>query len=142
MGLDDLFFLCHEIFFSNQKFSVDLGPRVEMGSIGLSIWGGRVEWVRKKPLLLQTSEEWGMFVTTAVSRISLILTLQVDSGCVESAHNAGDLGSIPGSGRSPGEGNGYPLQYSCLEKEMATHSSILAWRIPWMEDSGGLQSTG
>ena len=28
-----------------------------------------------------------------------------------------------------------------LEKEMATHSSILAWRIPWMEDPGGLQST-
>ena len=28
--------------------------------------------------------------------------------------NAGDVGSIPGSGRSPGEGNGYPLQYSCL----------------------------
>ena len=44
-----------------------------------------------------------------------------------SACNAGDLGSIPGSGRSPGE-------------EMATHSSILAWRIPWMEDPGGLQS--
>ena len=32
-----------------------------------------------------------------------------------SAHNAGDLGSIPGSGRSAGEGNGNPLQYSCLE---------------------------
>jgi len=32
-----------------------------------------------------------------------------------SAHNAGDLGLIPGSGRSPGEGNGNPLQYSCLE---------------------------
>ena len=29
--------------------------------------------------------------------------------------NAGDAGSIPGLGRSPGEGNGYPLQYSCLE---------------------------
>ena len=29
-----------------------------------------------------------------------------------------------------------------LEKEMATHSSILAWRIPWMEEPGGLQSTG
>ena len=29
-----------------------------------------------------------------------------------------------------------------LEKEMATHSSILAWRIPWMEESGGLQSMG
>ena len=96
----------------------------------------------------------------------------------ESACNAGDPSLIPGSGRSPGEGNGNPLQYSCLEnpmdrgawwatvhgvtkswtqlrdyqkdlptmqetqvqslgwedlleKEMATHSSILAWRIPW-----------
>ena len=36
----------------------------------------------------------------------------------ESACNAGDLGSIPGSGRSPGEGNSYPLQYSCLENSM------------------------
>ena len=35
-----------------------------------------------------------------------------------SAYNAGDLGSIPGSGRSPGEGNGNPLQYSCLENEL------------------------
>ena len=34
----------------------------------------------------------------------------------ESTCNAGDLGSIPGLGRSPGEGNGYPLQYSCLER--------------------------
>ena len=44
--------------------------------------------------------------------------------------NAGDTeeaGSIPGSGRS-------------LEEEMATHSSVLAWRIPWTEESGGLQS--
>ena len=36
----------------------------------------------------------------------------------KSACNPGDPGSIPGSGRSPGEGNGYPLQYSCLEKAM------------------------
>ena len=35
-----------------------------------------------------------------------------------SACNAGDSGSIPGSGRSPGEGNGTPLQYSCLENPM------------------------
>ena len=35
-----------------------------------------------------------------------------------SARNAGDLGSIPGLGRSPGEGNGNPLQYSCLENPM------------------------
>ena len=36
----------------------------------------------------------------------------------ESACNAGDPGSIPGSGRSTGEGNGYPLQYSCLGNPM------------------------
>ena len=35
-----------------------------------------------------------------------------------SVYNAGDLGSIPGSGRSPGEGSGNPLQYSCLENPM------------------------
>ena len=36
----------------------------------------------------------------------------------ESAHNAGDPGSIPGSGRSPGGGHGNPLQYSCLENSV------------------------
>ena len=36
----------------------------------------------------------------------------------ESSYNAGDPGSIPGSGRSPGKGNGYPLQYSCLENSL------------------------
>ena len=35
-----------------------------------------------------------------------------------SAYDAGDLGSIPGSGRPPGEGNGNPLQYSCMENPM------------------------
>ena len=35
-----------------------------------------------------------------------------------SAYNVGDLGSVPGSGRSPGEGNGNLLQYSCLENPM------------------------
>ena len=60
----------------------------------------------------------------------------------ESACNAGDLGLIPGLGRSPGEGNGNPLQYSCLEKGNATHSSILAWRISWTEEPGRLQSMG
>ena len=76
----------------------------------------------------------------------------------ESACKAGDPGSIPGSGRSAGEGICYPPQYSwaslvaqlvknlpamwetwvqslgwedALEKGKATHSSILAWRIPW-----------
>ena len=40
------------------------------------------------------------------------------SGKKESAYSAGDSSLIPGSGRSPGEGNGYPLQYSCLENSM------------------------
>ena len=47
----------------------------------------------------------------------------------ESACNAGDPGSIPGLGRSPGEGNGSPLQYSCLEN-------------PWTVEPGRLLSTG
>ena len=41
-----------------------------------------------------------------------------DTDGKESACSAGDLGMIPGSGRPPGEGNGYPLQYSCLENSM------------------------
>ena len=87
----------------------------------------------------------------------------------ESACNARDPGLIPGSRRSPGEGNGNPPQYSWaslvaqmvknlpakwetwvqslgwqdpLEKGTATHSSILAWRLPWTEELGRLQSMG
>ena len=86
----------------------------------------------------------------------------------ESACSVGNLGLIPGLGRSPREGKGYPLQYSdlensmdcivhgvtksqtqlsdftftfhfhALEKEMATHSSVLAWRIPGMVEPGGI----
>ena len=83
--------------------------------------------------------------------------------------NAGDPGSIPGSGRFPGGGHGNPLQYfwaslvaqmlnnpravletwvrsldweDPLEEGMATHSSILAWRIPWTEEPGRPQSIG
>ena len=44
----------------------------------------------------------------------------------EYACNAGDMGSIPASGRLPGEGNGYPLQYSYLENPMSRG----AWRSP------------
>ena len=46
------------------------------------------------------------------------MDLPSDSDSKVSAHSAGDLGSIPGSGRSPGEGNDNPLQYSCLENPM------------------------
>ena len=44
-----------------------------------------------------------------------LLPLPGGSDSEESSHNAGAMGLIPGSGRSPGEGNGKPLQYSCLE---------------------------
>ena len=86
----------------------------------------------------------------------------------ESACNAGDPGLTPGSGRSAGEGKGYPLQYSWaslvaqlvrnppamretwlrslgwedpLEKGKATHSSILVWRFPWTVYSIGSQES-
>ena len=51
----------------------------------------------------------------------------------ESACNAGDLGSIPGS-RSPREGNGFPLQYSCLENSMDKGA--------WLATDQGLQRVG
>jgi len=50
--------------------------------------------------------------------MSLYSSFPNGSDSIESACNAGDPGSIPGLGRSPGEGNGYPLQYSCLENSM------------------------
>ena len=50
--------------------------------------------------------------------LSLALGFPGDSTGKESACNAGDLGSIPELGRSPGEGNDYPLQYSGLENSM------------------------
>ena len=106
---------------------------------------------------------------------SLVAPSGKESTC--NAGDSGDVGSIPGSGRSPGEGNGNPVQYSCLEnsvdggawkaavhgvaegrtqlsdftftfhfhalkKEMATHSSVLAWRIPGTGEPGGLPSMG
>ena len=50
----------------------------------------------------------------------------------KSACNAGDLGSIPGSGRSPGKGNDNPLQYSCLENPRESHGQrSLADYSPW-----------
>ena len=99
--------------------------------------------------------------------ISRTLSFPDSSVGKESACNAGDPSSISGSGRSAGEGMGYQLQYTWaslvaqlvknlpvmwetwvrslgwedpLEKGTATHSSILAWRIPWTIQSMGSQS--
>ena len=61
--------------------------------------------------------------------INIVGGFPLGSDGKESASSAGDPGSIPGSGRSPGEGNGDPLQYSCLEN-------------PMDGEPGRLQSTG
>ena len=53
--------------------------------------------------------------TLPLQNMPLSIKIILSSYRKESACNAGDLGSIPGSGRSPGGGNGNPLQYSCLE---------------------------
>ena len=116
---------------------------------------------------------WHLECSTLTASSFRILVVQLGfpggSAGKESACNAGDFGSIPGLGRSTGEGIGCPLQYSwaflmaqliknlpamretwvqslgwedSLEEGMATHSSILAWRIPWTEEPGGIQSMG
>ena len=64
------------------------------------------------------------------SKIYFIIGFPGGSDGKDSACNAGDVGSIPGSGRSPGEGNGYPLQYSCLENSMARGRSLVGYS-PW-----------
>ena len=64
----------------------------------------------------------GSYSLAAVCRFLIAVASLVDfpggSDRKESAFNAGDLGLILGLGRSPGEGNGHPLQYSCLENAM------------------------
>ena len=121
-----------------------------------------LEWVA-------ISSSRGIFNLLVLSIIAVALVLwgfHNSSVGKESTCNAGDPGSIPRSGRSPGEGIGYPLQDSWaslvaylvknppamrgtsvrslgwedpLEKGKATHSSILAWRIPWTVQSMGSQ---
>ena len=56
------------------------------------------------------SLKMGLYI---LNQASLVAPIMKESTC-----NTGDPGSIPGSGRSPGEKNGYPLQYSCLENPM------------------------
>ena len=88
----------------------------------------------KETLLKET---FTLLFSTEVSAISaphwlptpVFLGFPGGSDSKKSSHSAGDLGSIPGLGRYPGGG-------------MATHSSILAGRIPWTEELGGLQLMG
>ena len=69
------------------------------------------------------------FIWNVITGKIFICRLPCSSDCKESACNVGDLGSIPWSGRSPGEGNGNPLQFSCLENSPGQRS--LAGYTPW-----------
>ena len=69
---------------------------------------GRKKTYRNKPETINK-----MAIRTYISIITLNKKVSKESAC-----SAGDLGSIPGFGRSPGEGNGDPLQYPCLESLM------------------------
>ena len=111
------------------------------------------------PIALSSGHQINTTGSTNVCKalLDLLMGFPGSSAGKESACNAEDPGSIPGLGRSPGEGIGYPLQYSSaslvaqlvkkphatwetwirslgwedpLQEGMATHPSILAWRIP------------
>ena len=72
-------------------------------------------FLNKTPKLLMMK---GLIKWTTLKITYFHLDFPCGSAGKESACNAGDLGSMPGLGRSPGEGKGYPLQYSDLEKSM------------------------
>ena len=121
------------------------------------------------PLKTMMQNNMYSFASRFCHRLLNIVGFPCSSAGKESICNAGDPGSIPGSGRSAREGIGYPLQYSWaslvtqlvknppamwetwvqsldwedpLEKGTATHSSILALRIPWTIQSMGSQIVG
>ena len=129
-------------FLGVNLFSLITVPLSSAGIKAATFWMLGTPW-RISPLCSHSLKE----------RTSLVVQLVKESTC-----KAEDPGSIPGSGRSSGEGIGYPLQYSWaslvaqlvknvpamqetwvwslgwedpVKKEMATHCSILAWRIPW-----------
>ena len=81
-------------------------------SVGLRIQASSTLWKSSQTVLLQQLPQW---------------LGNKESSC--NAGDAGDTGSMSGLGRS-------------LEEGMATRSSTLAWRIPWTEEPGGLQSMG
>ena len=103
-----------------------------------SMWGGWMQksnakfpsWrILEKPVKLTHGRTRSTCQGTQYQITMVPMGFPGGSSGKESACNAGDLGSIPGLRRPLGEG-------------MATPSSIPAWRIPWTEESGGLQSMG
>ena len=150
---------CHLLLNMGRQLSwSETVPPSETGDFQRCKWAhvtSRSMVKQKTPLICGHLEVWTGLPDSSVGK--------------ESACNAGDPALIPGSGRSIGEGIGYPLQYSwtflvaqlvknlpavietCvwslgwedpLEKGRATHSSILAWRIPWTVSSMGSERGG
>ena len=132
------------------SFTIDLLSSIQSLS---HVWLFATPWIAACQASLSITNSWSSLKLTSMKSVM-------------PSSNAGDPGSIPGSGRSSGEGIGYPLQYSwaslvaqivknlpamqgtwvqslgwadLLEEGMATCSSIFAWRIP--RDRGAWQAT-
>ena len=86
-------------------------PGIDLGSLALQVDSLPTELLGKPFIFLVDFQ----MILTLNDRTR---TFPAGSDSKESTYNAEDLGSIPGLGRSPGEGNGYALQYSCLENSM------------------------
>ena len=113
----------------------------DLGSIpGLGRSPGEGKGYQLQYSCLENSMDFIVHVVTQIGRRDRLPT-PVFSGFLcgsagkESACNAGNLGSIPGLGRSPGEGNGYPLQYSALEKctVLYTHGIVHGVTKSWTQ---------
>ena len=104
-----------------------------MGFTLPSLWRSFSSWSVLSDRQLNTAKKLEFFLL-ALGPCLAVLGFPGGSDGKESACNVGDPGSIPGLRRSPGEGNGYPLQCSCLQNSMDRG----AWRATVTE----LQTTG
>ena len=118
--------------FSVHKYSFT-GTQLHSPGVGnathSSILAWKIPWT-EEPRMLQSRGSQGVihnWANTAILQKVIFIWSPYKKNSKESACNLGDLGLIPGSGRPQGKWTGYP-------------PSILAWRIPWTEDPGGLQS--
>ena len=145
-----------------EDFYVIFGKQCLLNKVILSRWPGSfLKWMKGVSHYLENQQlktQVFQIIDMNLDIYPIWMGFPDSSVGKESARNAGDPGLIAGSGRSPGEGIGYPLQYywaslvvqlvknlpamwetrvqslgweDPLEKGKATHSSILAWKIPW-----------